>query len=133
MVEFYKHGEELAKKREQVLGMTKLLVEKARKRYKEQVKTREAKWSMRWAKRMLLIMNNVTLPKGLIPKFMSKIGTMFHLMKRMFNNIYKLKITAVIKLCPTFHIFLIKPFEKDTLLYDCKQVIIPPLYLGIKN
>jgi predicted DNA-binding WGR domain protein len=36
-LEFYHGGKNLAEKREQVLEMTKLLVEKARKRYEKQV------------------------------------------------------------------------------------------------
>ena len=34
----------------------------------------DAKWSMRKAKHMLFNINNFTFSKGLIPKFMSKVG-----------------------------------------------------------
>ena len=50
-LEFYHDGKDLVQKREQVLEITKLLVEKARKRYKWQVNAEHAKWSMRWAKK----------------------------------------------------------------------------------
>ncbi len=50
-----------------MLEITKLLVEKARKRYEVQVNAKDAKWSMRWAKNVLLSVNNFTLSEDLTP------------------------------------------------------------------
>ena len=75
----------------------------------------DAKWSMRWNKKVLLNVNNFTLPKGLILKFMSKIGVWFPIVERVFKDMYKLELPPEIKVHLTFHVLLLKPFKEDTL------------------
>ena len=58
-LEFNQNGEDLAKKREQVLKMTKLLVEKARKCYKVQVNARRHQVKNKVGQKVLLNVNNL--------------------------------------------------------------------------
>jgi hypothetical protein len=44
----------------------------------------------------------------------------------MFKDMYKLKFMPEIKMHPTFHVSLFKPFKKNTLWHDHKQMIRPP-------
>ena len=82
--------------------MTKLLVEKARKRYEVQVNAKDAKWSMRWAKKVLLSVNNFTLAKDITPKFMSKEnGASVPIVDQVFKDMYKLELPPEIKVHPT--------------------------------
>ena len=68
-LEFKHNGEDLAKKREQVLEMIKLLVEKARKRYEEQVNARRREVEYEVGRKMLLNVTNLTFPEGGLPTF----------------------------------------------------------------
>ena len=85
-----------------MLEITKLLVEKARKPYKMQVNAEDAKWSMRWAKKVLLSVNNFTLAKDITPKFMSKEnGASVPIVDQVFKDMYKLELPPEIKVHPT--------------------------------
>ena len=119
-------GEDLAQKREQILEKTKLLLKKAQKHYEKQVNAgrREVKYGM--GQKVLLNVKNFTLPKGLTPKFMSKFAGQFLIVERVFKDVYKLELLPEIKVHPTFHVSLLKPFKEDTLWLDRKQVIRPP-------
>ena len=64
---------------------------------------------------MLLNVNNFSLSEGLTPKFVSKVGASFSIVKWVLKNIYKLELLANIKVRPTFHVSLLKRFVKDTL------------------
>ena len=125
-LEFNQDGENLAQKREQVLDKTKSLLEKAQKRYKKQVNAgrREVEYGM--GQKVLLNVKNFILPEGLIPKFMSKFVGPFPIVERVFKDVYKLELPPKIKVHPTFHVSLLKPFKEDTLWPDRKQVIRPP-------
>ena len=57
---------------------------------------------------------------------MSKFAGSFPIVERVFKDVYKLELPPKIKVHPTFHVSLLKPFKKDTLWPDCKQVIQPP-------
>ena len=67
-------GKHLAKKHEQIFKMTKLLVEKAQKRYKKQVNAGRRKVEYDVGQDVLLNVNTFTIPKGLTPRFISKFG-----------------------------------------------------------
>ena len=75
----------------------------------------DAKWSMRWAETVLLNVNNFTLPKGLTPKFMSKIKALYSIMEWVFKDMYKFKLPPAIKVHLTFYVSLLKPFKENTL------------------
>ena len=62
-LKFNLHGEDLAKERKQILDMTKLLVEKARKCYKVQVNSWRREVEYEVAKTVLLNVNNFILSK----------------------------------------------------------------------
>ena len=47
---------------------------------------------------MFLNVNNFTLFKGLILKFMSKVGVHFHIVEQMFKDLYKLELHIIIKI-----------------------------------
>jgi hypothetical protein len=76
--------------------------------------------------KMLLNVKTLTMPKGLIPKLMSKFTGPFLVVKCVFKDAYKSELPPKIKVHPTFHASLLKPFIEDTLWLDCKQVIWPP-------
>ena len=46
-------------------------------------------------------------------------------MKQVFKDMYKLEFFPEIKMHPTFHVSLFKPFKKDILWHDRKQMIGP--------
>ena len=106
--------------------MTKLRVEKARKHYEKQVNAGRRKVGYGVGQKVLLNIKNFTMPYGLTPKFIFKVGAPFLIVEQVFKDIYKLQLPANIKVRPTFHVSLLKPFEKDNLWPDCKQVIRPP-------
>ena len=62
-LEFNQDGEVLAKKQEQILEMTKLLVEKAQICYKGQINVGRRKVENEVGQKVLLNVNNFTLPK----------------------------------------------------------------------
>ena len=128
-LEFNQDGEDLAQKREQVLEKTKLLLEKAQKRYEKQVNAGRCEVEYEVGQKVLLNVKNFTLLEGLTPKFMSKFAGPFPIVERVFKDVYKLELPPEIKVHPTFHVSLLKPFKEDTLWPDCKQVIRPPLDL----
>ena len=125
-IEFNQDGEDLAKKCEQVLEMTKLLVEKAESATKSKSMLQDMKWSMRCAKKVLLNVNNFTLPEGLTPKPCPKIKAPFPIVEQVFKDTYKLELPLEIKVHLTFHVSLLKSFNENTLWPDHKQVIMPP-------
>ena len=47
-------------------------------------------------------------------------------MEQVFKAMDELKLPANNKVRPTYFVSLLRPFEKDTLWPDCKQVIRPP-------
>jgi hypothetical protein len=47
---------------------------------------------MRWAKKIKLNVNKLTLPKFLTPQFISNIGTPFFIVEQVFNDMYKLEL-----------------------------------------
>jgi hypothetical protein len=62
----------------------------------------DAKWSMRWAKKVLLSVNNFTLSEDLTPKFMSKEnGASVSIGNQVFKDMYKLELPPEIKVHPT--------------------------------
>jgi hypothetical protein len=69
------------------------------------------------------------MPKSLTPKFMSKCAGSFPIMECVLKDVYKLELLPKIKVHPTFHFSLFKPFKEDTLLPNRKQVIQPPFEL----
>ena len=99
-LEFNQDDEDLAKKREQVLEKTKLLLEKARKRYEKHVNAGRCEVEYEVGQTILLNVKNFTMPQHLIPKFMS-------IMEWMFKDVYKLKLPPKIKVHPTFHVSLL--------------------------
>ena len=77
--------------------------------------------------KVLLNVKNFIMPKGLTPKFISKFAGLFPIIvEQVFKNVYKLELLPKIKVHPTFHVSLLKPFKEDTLWPDRKQVIWPP-------
>jgi hypothetical protein len=73
--------------------------------------------------KVLLCMKNIIISKGFIMKFMSKFANPFHIVECVFKDVYKLELPPKIKVHPTFHISLFKPFKEDILWLGCKQVI----------
>ena len=66
--------------------MTKLLVEKAQKRYEEQINAGRRKVENELGQKVLLNVYNFTLPKGLTLNVMSKIGAPFSIVERVFKD-----------------------------------------------
>jgi hypothetical protein len=62
--EFNHHGEDLAKKHEQVLVKTKLLLEKTQNAIKNMSMSEDTKWRMRWAKRCCCMWRISPCPKA---------------------------------------------------------------------
>ena len=124
-LEFNQDGEDLAKKHEQDLDMTKLLVEKVQKRYEKQVNARRSKVENEVVQKVLLNVNNLTLPEGLTPKFTPKNWALFSIVEWMFKDMHKLELLPEIKMHSTFYVSLLKPFKEKTLCPDRKQVIRP--------
>lgn len=75
---------------------------------------------------ILLNVKNFTISKGLTPKFMFKFAGLFSIREQVFKDVYKLELTLKIKVYPTFHVSILKPFKEDTLWPGRKQVIWPP-------
>ena len=69
------------------------------------------------------------MSEGLTLKFTFKFAGPFPIVEQVFKDVYKLELPFGIKVHPTFHVSLLKPFKKYTLWLDCKQVIRPPLNL----
>jgi hypothetical protein len=70
------------------------------------------------------------MPEGLTPKFMSKYANPFPIVERVSKDVYELGLPPEIKMHPTIVVLLRKPFIGNTLWFDCKQVIKPPLNLA---
>ena len=125
-LEFNQDVEDLAKKREQVLEKTKLLLGKVQKRYEKQVNAGRREVEYEVGQNVLLNVKNFTMPKLLTPKFMSKFAGLFSIVERVFKDVYKLELPPVIKVHPTFNVSLLKPLNENTLWPNDKQVIRPP-------
>jgi len=102
------------------------LLEKAQKRYEKQVNAGRREVEYEVGQKVLLNVKNFTMPEGLTPKFMSKFAGPFPIVERVFKDVYKLELPPEIKVHPTFHVSLLKPFKEDTLWPNRKQVIRPP-------
>ena len=72
-----------------------------------------------------LNVKNFTLPKDLTPKFMAKFAGPFRIIKRKFDDVYELDLPPEIKVHPTFHVSLLKPFHEDTRRPERQQVLRP--------
>ena len=125
-LEFSQDGEDLAKEREQMVEKTKWWLEKAQKRYEKQVNAGRREVDYEVGQKVLLKVKNFTMPEGLTPKFMSKFAGPFAIVEKLFKDVYKLELPPEIKVHPTFHVSLLKPFKEDTLWAGRKQVIRPP-------
>ena len=111
--------------------MTKLLVEKSQNLYDKQVDAGRSKMEYEVGQKGLLNVNNFTLLESLTSKFMSKIGFPFSIVEQMSKDWYKLELPFEIKVHPTFHVSLLKPFKEDTLWPNCKKGIgQPPKFVG---
>ena len=103
-----------------------MLLEKAQKCYEKQFNAGRHEVEYGVGQKVLLNVKNFTLPQGLTPKFMSKFASPFPIVERVFKDVYKLELPLEIKVHPTFHVSLLKPFKEDILWLDRKQVISPP-------
>jgi hypothetical protein len=65
--------------------------------------------------KVLLKVKNFTMPEGLTSKFMSKFAGPFPIVEQVFKYVYTLELPPVIKMHPTFHVSLLKPFKEDVL------------------
>ena len=81
-------------------------VEKAQKRYEEQINAGRCKVKNEVGQKVLLSVYNFTLPEGLTLKIMSKIGASFPIMEQLFKDMYKLALPPMIKAHLTFHVSL---------------------------
>jgi hypothetical protein len=119
-------AEDLIAKREQMLEKTKVWLAKAQKRYVDQVNKGRRHVEYEEGKKVWLNVKHFTLPEGLTPKFMAKYAGPFVIEKRLFEDVYKLTLPPEIKVHPTFHVSLLKPYYEDTLRPERKQVLRPP-------
>ena len=103
-----------------------MLLEKTRSRYEKQVNAEKCEVEYEVGQMMLLNVKNFTMSAGLTPKFMSSFRGFFPIVEGVFNDVYKLELLAEIKVYPTFHISLLKPFKEDNLWPNHKQVIWLP-------
>lgn len=85
-----------------------------------------AKWEYEVGQLVLLNVPNFTLLESLILKFKPKTRVPLSIVEQMFKDLYKLELPPEIKVYPTIYVSLLKPFKKDTLWSNCKQVIGPP-------
>jgi hypothetical protein len=106
-LEFNQDGEDLAKKREQMLEKTKVFFEKAQKRYEKQVNAQRHEVEYEVGQKVLLNVKNFIIPKGLTPKFMSKFAGPYPIREQVFKDVYKLELPLDIKVHPTFHVLLL--------------------------
>jgi hypothetical protein len=114
-LEFNQDGEDLAKKREQFLKKTKLLLEKAQKCYEKQINAGRCKVEYEVGQKVLLNVKNFTMLECLTSNFMSKFAGPFPIVERVFKDVYGLELPFEIKVHPIFHVSLLKPFKEDTL------------------
>jgi hypothetical protein len=103
-----------------------MLLETVQKHHEKQVNARRREVEYQMDKKVLLNVMNFTMPEGLPSKFMYKFACPFLIVKCLFKDVYKLEQPFKIKVHPTFHVSLLKPFKEDTLWLDHKQVIWPP-------
>ena len=108
---------------EQVLENSKLLLKKAQKHYEKQVNAGKYEVEYEVGQKMLLKVKNFTMPKCLIPKFMTKFASPLPIMKQVFKDVYKLELPPETILHLIFHVSLLKSFNEDILSFDRKQVI----------
>jgi len=111
--------------REAMLDKIKLHLDKARKRYIKQVNKKRHHGEYAQGQKVWLNVKNFTLPKGLTPKFMAKYAGLFVIAKWLFEDVYTLELPPKIKVHPTFHVSLLKPYYEDTLRPERKQVLRP--------
>lgn len=105
---------------------TKLLLEKARRRYEKQVNAGWREVEQEVGQKVLLNVKNFTMREGLTLKFMSKFAGPFPIVNRVFKDVYKLELSREIKVHPIFHVSMLKPFKEDNVWPNLKQVIRPP-------
>ena len=63
---------------------------------------------------------NFTMLEGLTSNFKSKFADPFPIVERMLKDMYKLELPPEIKVHPTFHVSLLKPFKENYLWPNCK-------------
>jgi hypothetical protein len=98
-----------------MLEKTKLLLENARRHYEKEVNVRRREVEYKVEQKVLLDVKNYIMPQGLTPNFMSKFAGPFPIMEQEFKDVYKLELPHEIKVHPTFHVSLLKPFKEDNL------------------
>ena len=86
------------------LGVSKRDLVKAQKRYKKRVNKNRRQVSFKVGQKVWLNVKNFTLSHGLTPKFMAKFAGPFLVVKRVFDDAYKLALPPEIKMNPVFHV-----------------------------
>jgi Chromo (CHRromatin Organisation MOdifier) domain len=116
--------------KEAMLEKIKLHLDKAQKWYIKQVNKGRRHVDYVEGQKVWLNVKNFTLPQGLTPKFMAKYAGPFVIAKRLFEDVSKLELPQEIKVHPTFHVSLLKPYHEDTLRPKRKQVLSSLLELA---
>lgn len=118
-------AEDFIAKRKQRLERIKLCLAKAQKRYVEQANKGRRDVVYEEGQKVWLNVKNFTLPEDLTPKFIAEYTGLFVIEKWLFEDVYKLMLPMEMKVHPTFHVSLLKPYHEDTLRPECKQVLRP--------
>jgi hypothetical protein len=120
-----KEAEDFVAERKSVLERTRLLLEKAQSKYVKQVNKGRRQVEFTEGQKVWLNVKNFARPEGLTTKFMAKFAGPFRIVKRVFDDVYKLELPKEIKVHPTFHVSLLKPYFEDTLRPERQQVLRP--------
>jgi hypothetical protein len=117
---------QLDEERWRLWELAKANLEKAHKRYKDFANKSQQEVKFQEGDEVWLNIKNFRLPKGLNHKFLGPYASPFKVLEKKLSDTYKLELSKILRVHPTFHVFLLKSVARDALRPNREHNSRPP-------